>query len=67
MRKEAQASSAAADPLAERYLQFAKDFENRAATFREVRLFGPANDAEARRGVCEFLLRPRGQTEDLAA
>jgi hypothetical protein len=45
----------AANPAAEPYLRLAKHFENTAETYREVRLFGPANDAEAWKGACEFL------------
>jgi hypothetical protein len=37
---------------ADRYLRWAKDFENRAQAYREVRLHGPANDAEAWKGAC---------------
>jgi hypothetical protein len=37
------------------YLRLAKLYENIAATYREGRLHGPANDAEARKGVCAFL------------
>ncbi len=44
-----------ADPMAAHYLRLAKDFENTAETFREARLFGPANDADARMGVCAWL------------
>jgi hypothetical protein len=38
----------------EPYLRLAKHFENVSETYREVRLHGPANDAEAWKGVCEF-------------
>jgi hypothetical protein len=41
------------------YLQMAKSFENIAAAYRDVRVHGPANDAEARKGVCEFLVAAR--------
>ena len=38
------------------YVRLARDFENAAEAYREVRLHGPANDAEARKGVCEYLV-----------
>lgn len=37
-----------------RYLRLAKQFENLAEAYREVRLHGPANDAEARKSAYEF-------------
>jgi hypothetical protein len=42
-------------PAANIYLRLAKHFDNAAETYRQVRLFGPANDAEARRGVCAWI------------
>lgn len=35
------------DEISNRYLRLARQFENLAETYREVRLYGPANDAEA--------------------
>jgi hypothetical protein len=45
---------ATADEIEDRYLRWARDFENLAQTYREVRLHGPANDAEAWKNACEF-------------
>jgi hypothetical protein len=55
MSEGVQAVSDVADSLAQRYLRLARNFENAAETYREVRLFGPANDAEARKAVCVWL------------
>lgn len=38
-----------ANPMMERYRELANHFENLAETYREVRLHGPANDAEAKK------------------
>jgi hypothetical protein len=48
-------------PIAEPhpYLKLARDFENAAEAYREVRLHGPANDAEGKKGVCEYLVGAR--------
>jgi hypothetical protein len=59
-------ASGDAETTAQPYLRLAKHFENVSETYREVRLFGPANDAEAWKGVCEFLSRRHGQADDLA-
>lgn len=40
--------------ITDRYLCFARHFENLAETYREARLYGPANDAEAWKFACEF-------------
>jgi hypothetical protein len=40
-------------------LRLARDFENAAEAYREVRLRGPAADAEAKRGACEYLVAAR--------
>jgi hypothetical protein len=45
------------EPVNPVYLRLARDFENAAEANREARLHGAANDAEARKGVCEFLSR----------
>jgi hypothetical protein len=44
------------EPVNPVYLQLARDFENAAEAYREVRLYGPATDADARKGVCEYLI-----------
>ena len=44
------------EPVNPVYLQLARDFENAAEAFRAVRLHGPATDAEARKGACEYLV-----------
>ena len=51
-------------PIAEPhpYLKLARDFENAAEAYRDVRLHGPATDAEARKGACEFLARVRDRS-----
>ena len=41
------------------YLRLAKEFESAAETYREVRLYGKAFDAEAKKGVCEYLIAAR--------
>ena len=43
------------EPVNPVYVRLARDFENAAETYRDVRLHGPATDAEAKRGVWEFL------------
>jgi hypothetical protein len=40
-------------------LQLAREFASAAETYREVRLHGPATDAEARKGACEYLVAAR--------
>ncbi len=42
-------------PMNPLYLRLVKDFENIAAAYRDMRLHGPANDAEARKSACEWL------------
>jgi hypothetical protein len=40
------------DPVNPVYVRLARDFENAAEAYREVRLHGQATDAEAKKGVC---------------
>jgi hypothetical protein len=40
-------------------LRLARDFQNAAESYRDVRLHGPAADAESKKGVCEFLVAAR--------
>lgn len=40
---------------AEPLLKLAREFENAAEIYREMRLHGPANDADAWKGVCTDL------------
>lgn len=46
---------------AERYLRLARDFENAAKTYCEVRLYGLAADAESKKCVCESIARDHDQ------
>ena len=59
--------SEAIEPAANPYLERAKLYENAAETYREVRLFGPATDAEAWKGACVFLSMLIVQRDELAA
>ena len=47
------------EPVNPVYVRLARDFENAAEAYRDVRLHGPAADAEARKGVCEYLVAAR--------
>lgn len=44
--------------IPEPYKRLARKFATAAATYRAMRLHGPANDAEAWNGACEMLVRP---------
>jgi hypothetical protein len=48
-------------PVNPAYIRLARDFENAAETLREFRIHGPAADAEARKGVCEYLVAARSE------
>jgi hypothetical protein len=41
------------------YIRLARDYATVAETYREVRLHGPATDAEARKGMFEYLVTAR--------
>lgn len=43
------------DEFSNRYRRLARQFENLAETYREVRLYGPANDAEAWKDISLML------------
>lgn len=43
-------------PVVEPYEQLAREFASAAETYRQVHLYGPANDAEAKKGACESLV-----------
>lgn len=54
------------DAAAKRFLCLARQFENLAETYREVRLHGPAADAEAWKGLCEYLVAARPELSKTA-
>jgi hypothetical protein len=47
------------EPVNPAYIRLARDFENIAETYRQARVHGSANNAEARKGVCEYLVAAR--------